>query len=38
MIRGMHGELRMEDQLQFIDLLKEAKLEVDKGFAILTKL
>lgn len=38
MIRGMRGELRMNEKFAFIDILKEAKLEVDKGFAILARL
>jgi hypothetical protein len=37
-IRGMQGELQMNDRLEFLEILKQAKLEVDKGFEILKKL
>ena len=35
MIRGMQGELRTSDRLEFLGILKETKAEVDRGFEIL---
>jgi hypothetical protein len=36
-IRGLHGELQMDDRSEFLDILRQAKLEVDKGFEILSR-